>query len=255
MNKRNLERKNLISIGLIVLSILLICLGFYHLYQQNKYVKDGDKVTAVVENILKHPSSDVENYEQELENYNQKLKDYREMGIISETSAIAIIINYTYNGKEYRTELGYFSEDIRIAQEVIIFVNKDNPKDFIYEGTNNFGLYFCMIVGGVMFVFSLGYFFINRHNNNVNKLLLTKGKKIQAEILYVDEDEKRTSFNKHPFIFTCVYKNEEEGTETIFISESIYCKNAGTYYIGKKVDVFVEENNMDNYYIDTKSFE
>ena len=43
-----------------------------------------------------------------------------------------------------------------------IYLNKNNPKDFIYEGANQFGLYFCMIVGFVMLIFSAIYFFINK---------------------------------------------------------------------------------------------
>ena len=69
MNKRNLERRNLITIGLIILSIVLLGLGFYHLYQQHKYVNKGEKISAVVENILKHPSSDVDNYKEALKEY------------------------------------------------------------------------------------------------------------------------------------------------------------------------------------------
>lgn len=254
MNKRNLERRNLITIGLIILSIVLLGLGFYHLYQQHKYVNKGEKISAVVENILKHPSSDVDNYKEALKEYNLKLEEYREMGVIGKDSAIAIIISYQYNGKEYLTELGYFSDEIRIAQEVIIYINKDNPRDFIYEGSNKFGLYFCMTVGGVMLLFSLIFFFVNKRNNNINKLLVEKGQKIEAEILYVDEDEKKLLFNKHPYVFTCVYKTED-GQEKIFVSDSIYCKLDGTNYIGKKINVYVEQNNYDNYYVDTKSFE
>ena len=44
-----------------------------------------------------------------------------------------------------------------------LYLNKDNPLDFIYDGANNFGLYFCMIVGTVMLVGSLIFFFIDKH--------------------------------------------------------------------------------------------
>ena len=259
MNKSVSNKRQLINLLLIVIAILLIALGFYHLYEQNQYVKNGAKVSAVVVNVLMHPEQaegqTLEDYKKELERYNDLLEDYKRQGIIKETSAIAIIIEYTYNNKEYTTELGYFSDTLKIASTVTIYINKDNPKDFIYEGANNFGLYFCMIVGSVMLLFSVAYFFIGKHNTNVNNILVQKGKRIQAEIIFADEEENKTSFDKHPFVFTCSYFDENKQEQVYFTSESIYCKNAGATYIGKYVDIYVDPNDYKNFYIDLKLFE
>lgn len=259
MNLRASNKKEMINILLIVISLLLIILGFYHLYEQNQFVKEGVKITAVVENVLSHPTQQEgqteEEYKKELEHYNFLLEDYKRQGIIKETSAIAIIIAYEYNGKEYVTELGYFSSEIKIASTVTIYANKENPLDFIYDGANKFGLYFCLIIGSVMLVASLFYFFINRYNNKCNVLIKEKGKLIQAEIIFADEEENKSSFNKHPFVFTCVYYDENKNDQVYFTSESIYCKNRGDSYIGKKVDIYVDPNDYNNYYIDLKLFE
>lgn len=259
MNLRASNNKTMINILLIVVSLLLIALGFYHLYEQNQYMKEGAKITAVVENILVHPTQQEgqteEEYKKELEHYNFLLEDYKRQGIIKESSSIAIIIAYEYNSKEYVTELGYFSNEIKIASTVTIYANKDNPYDFIYEGANKFGLYFCMVVGSVMFVFSLGFFFVNKYNKKCNVILKEKGKIIQAEIIFADEEENKSSFDKHPFVFTCVYNDEEKNEQIYFTSESIYCKNRGSSYIGEKVDIYVDPNDYNNYYIDLKLFE
>ena len=259
MNKSVSNKRQLINMLLIVIAILLIALGFYHLHEQNQYVKNGAKVSAVVVNVLMHPEQaegqTLEDYKKELERYNDKLEDYKRQGIVKETSAIAIIIEYSYNNKEYTTELGYFSETLKIASTVTIYINKDNPKDFIYEGANNFGLYFCMIVGSVMLIFNVAYFFIGKHNINVNNILVQKGKLIQAEIIFADEEENKSSFDKHPFIFTCSYFDENKQEQVYFTSESIYCKNAGATYIGKNVDIYVDPNDYKNYYVDLKLFE
>ena len=259
MNLREANKKEMINILFIVISILLIALGFYHLYEQKKFVKDGVKIAAVVENILTHPTQQegqtVEEYKQELEHYNFLLQDYKNQGIIKQSSSIAIIITYEYNGKEYTTELGYFSNEIKIASIVNIYANKDNPLDFIYEGANNFGLYFCMIVGSVMFVFSLGFYFVSKYNKKCNVVLKQKGTLIQAEIMYADEEENKTSFNKHPYIFTCVYYDDKKQEQFYFTTDSIYCKNRGDSYIGQKVDIYVDPNDYSNYYFDLKLFE
>lgn len=259
MNLRATNKKEMINIILIVISLLLIALGFYHLHEQNRYIKEGVQIIAVVENVLVHPTQQegqtIEEYKKELEHYNFLLEDYKRQGIIKESSAIAIIIAYEYNNKEYVTELGYFSNELRIASTVTIYANKDNPLDFIYDGANKFGLYFCMVVGSVMHIFSLAFFFVLKHNKKCNINLKEKGKLIQAEIIFADEEENKSSFDKHPFVFTCLFKDEEKNEQIYFTSESIYCKNNGANYIGKKVDIYVDPNDYKNYYIDTQLFE
>ena len=158
MNLQAFKKKKMINLLLIAISILLICLGFYHIYELNRYMNEGTKVIAVVENVLTHPTQQedqtIEEYKKELEHYNMLLEDYRRLGIIKESTTFAIIINYEFNNKEYTTELGYYSNEIKIGSTVIIYINNDNPLDFIYDGANKFGLYFCVIIGSVMFIFN-----------------------------------------------------------------------------------------------------
>lgn len=255
MNNRAFDKKNFILLILIGVSLLLLLLGFYHIYHQYAYTKEENKVVAEIKNILSYPDSNSETYEQDMKEYNTLLNEYREMGIISKTSAIAIIIEYTVNGNRYMTELGYYSDEMYVGQDVIIYVNKNNPEDFIYANGNKFGLYFCMIVGVALLLVSGIMLFINKYNSKCDSLLIKNGKMIFAEIIYADEDESRSSFEKHPFIFTCVYKNEETNEEKYFTSERVYCKNNGISYIGEKVKIYVDPNNLNNYYIDVKDFE
>ena len=94
MNKSVSNKKQLTNLLLIVIAILLIALGFYHLYERNQYIKNGEQITAVVVNVLMHPQQaegqTEEEYKKELERYNDKLEDYKRQGIIKETSAIQI---------------------------------------------------------------------------------------------------------------------------------------------------------------------
>ena len=104
MNLRATNKKEMINIILIVISLLLIALGFYHLHEQNRYIKEGVQIIAVVENVLVHPTQQegqtIEEYKKELEHYNFLLEDYKRQGIIKESSAIALIIASEYNNKE-----------------------------------------------------------------------------------------------------------------------------------------------------------
>lgn len=255
MNKTAFLRRRNIFITLIIIAFILIGLGFIHLSQRNKYVVNGDKVYAKIVNILTYPDSSSSTYEQDLKEYNQLLEEYYELGIIRKTTSIAIIVEYEYQGVKYTKELGYFSNDLYISQIVTIYVNKTNPTDFLYEGSSQFALYACFIIGTVLLISNLILLLIFRYNNKCNIILIEKGKCLLCEVLYADEDEKKSMFGRHPFVFTCVYNDEEKEEEIYFTSDSIYCKFDGTNYIGEKVKVYVDQNNKENYYIDTKAFE
>lgn len=255
MNKFELSRKKLIYVILIIVSILLLLLGVYHINVQKNYIEKGYKTYAIVDNILTYPDSNSETYEEDLKHYQDLLEYYKNLGIVNKNSGTAIIINYEFKGEEYTSDLNYFSTDIFIGQTLIIYLSEDDPTDFIYENENKFGLYFCMIVGTLLFIGSVALFIIETHNNKVDLLLKKQGKIIEAVILYADEDENKTSFNKHPFIFTCVYKNPETNEEKIYTSDSIYCKNSGAGYIGQTIQIYVDPKDFDNFYIDTKQFE
>ena len=255
MNHFELSRKKLFNIIIIVVAILLLVLGFYHITVQQKYINNGYKTIAFVENILKYPDANSETYEEDLKHYETLVKYYKNIGVMNKDSGAAIIITYDFKGKEYMCDLDYYSSEITIGQTLIIYLSEDDPTDFIYEKENKFGLYFCMIVGLSLLVGGLAFFFINKHNNKVNITLLKEGKVIEATILYADEDERKSSFDKHPFIFTCVYKNSETNEEKIYTSDSVYCKNKVISYIGKTIKIYVDPNDYNNYYIDIKQFE
>lgn len=255
MNKIAFNRKKIVFIILIIVACILLLLGFYNLQDRNKYIKNGEKVYGKVVNILTYPDSNSDTYNADLEEYRQLLEEYKSLGIISKTTAIAIIIEYQYQENTYTKELGYFSNEIYISQSVTIYVNKDNPTDFIYEGSSQFAIYFCFIIGTVLLISNLVLLFVYKYNDDCNKILLTKGKCLLCEVLYADEDEKKSMFDRHPYIFTCIYNDLENDEQEIFTSESIYCKNNGLTYIGKIVKVYVDPNDKTNYYIDKKEFE
>lgn len=255
MNKTILNRKLVFYIAMIILSIILLTLGTFYFIRRNNYITNGDKVHAVVENILVHPDANSDTYQADLKEYNELLKEYREAGIIDEHTAVAIIINYDHNGNDITKELGYYSKDIRINQIITLYVNPKDSKDYIMQGKNEFSIYFCFIIGGILLVASAVLLYIDRHNSKFEKQLKEKGIIYEAEVLYADEDGRHKSFDRYPYIFTCVYKDPESKEETYFTSDSIFSRNKGTTYIGQKVKVYVDPEDMTNYYVDPEVFE
>lgn len=55
-------------------------------------------------------------------------------------------IRYIFNNEEYETKLAYYSSTMRIGDEVELYVNKDDPEDYVYASNGP-------IVYGVILIF------------------------------------------------------------------------------------------------------
>ena len=92
------------------------------------------------------------------------------------------------------------------------------------------------------------------HNERANRLLLNEGYKVKAKVLYCDANEKIEKFNRHPYILTCIYIDEDTKEELVFTSDSIFLKNTIDNYIDKYVYVYIDKNNKNNYYVNVEEF-
>lgn len=58
-------------------------------------------------------------------------------------------IRYIFNNEEYETKLYYYSSTMRIGDDVELYINKDDPKDYVYAGNGPIVLGVIFIVIGV----------------------------------------------------------------------------------------------------------
>ncbi len=254
MNQILQRKKKITFITIFIIGLVFILLGIYHNIYMQSYFVNGEKVTAVVTNILTYPESSDSEYDKELKAYQKLLEEYKEKNIIDKDTGSAIIITYEYQEKEYIRELGYFSNDIHIGQRVDIYIRNNNPLDFKYTNRNNFAIIASFILGTICIIYSLFSLFILINNSKANIYLKNNGIVYKAKVLYIDENEKINKFNRHPFLLTCSYIDEETNDELVFISDSVYLEKNVTEYIDKYVQVYVDKNNIDNYFVDTNEF-
>lgn len=253
MNNSVIKGKKTKYIIILIIGILFLLLGLYYVINQHKYIENGVKVEATVENILTPPNKNDDYYEIEIEHYRDLLRDYKSRKIINEYSNVAIIISYEYNGTEYLKELGYFSDNYRIGQVLFIYLNKNNPKDFISEKEDMFSMYASIILGFVLTFVSVVVLFTMAHNQKAIKYLLNHGNVVKAKILYIDENEKISKYNRHPSILTCSAIDENSLEEKIFTSDSVYLKESNDSLIGTEVFVYVDKVDHHNYYVDVRN--
>lgn len=254
MNQISQRRKKISIIIILIVGLVCILLGVYHNFYMRSYFENGEKITAVVINILVYPESSDSEYDNELKAYLQLLEEYKEKNIIDQDTGSAIIISYEYQEEEYTRELGYFSNDIHIGQRVDIYIRNNDPLDFKYTNRSNFAIIVSFVLGTLCVIYGAFSLFILVNNEKANIYLKNNGIVYKAKVLYIDENEKVKKFNRHPLILTCSYINEETSEEQVFISDSIYLEKNSTDYIDKYVNVYVDSKNENNYYVDTNEF-
>ena len=58
-------------------------------------------------------------------------------------------IRYIFNNEEYETKLYYYSSAMRIGDDVELYINKDDPEDYVYAGNGPIILGIIFIVIGI----------------------------------------------------------------------------------------------------------
>ena len=59
-------------------------------------------------------------------------------------------IRYIFNNEEYETMLYYYSSSMRIGDDVELYINKDDPEDYVYAGNGPIELGVIFIVIGIV---------------------------------------------------------------------------------------------------------
>ena len=116
------------KLALIIIGLIFISLGTYTILmyakKQKRLSDEGHQVTA------------------RISKFTGRRKNRR------------AFITYTVNGKEFTAELDHFSNDMKIGDEISLYVDKTNPQDFVTSGKTPIamGVLFMLIGIGVIVV-------------------------------------------------------------------------------------------------------
>lgn len=58
-------------------------------------------------------------------------------------------VRYIFNNEEYETKLDYYSSEMRIGDYVELYINKDDPEDYVYAGNGPIVLGVILIAVGI----------------------------------------------------------------------------------------------------------
>ncbi len=258
MKGLNSINKKAVPILLIIIGLILLLLTGYFLINLSVEKNNGIETIAYIHDIVSPPIATEDNkdeYFSLFEDYQQILKEYQDLEIIDENTTVAIIIRYMYNEEIYYAELGYYSANFFLAQEIVIYVNPKDSSKFVYDSGEHFSIWLGLIVGCMLFFGGLISILIIINNKIAVRYMKKNGQKVTAKILYVDESSREGRFNKHPFKVTCVYIDEETKEEKFYVSDRVYARNAAITYINREINVFIDPQNDKYYYVDIELFE
>lgn len=171
-------------------------------------------------------------------------------GIVTETGNGTQVL-YSYEGVEYEEWVSVTGSAIHVGDGIKIYVDRENPhnikiSDYIFLVT--------YILGGIGLLFLLigvGFLLALYCRTNKKKALMTKGKKLYAEITGGSVNYTYSVNGRHPFRMECRYTDPFNGAVYLYSSGNTWIDP--NLYIGRQVAVYVDNADFSKYYVDIES--
>lgn len=225
--KKVLTNNLVLILGVIftIVGAIVIAVGVVSNISSKEFMENAVSANAIIEEI------EVDEHGDETDHY--------------------VFVTYEYDGNEYnRVQLNYYSSDMYEGQEIEIYFNPDDPRDVRTSEGELFFAIFPIAFGCLFIAIGLPMIIYKIHKKNKKTRLIESGQRIIAEIESIDMDYNITINGRHPYRVFCNYNNPYDGYIYKFKSDILSFNPNDFYNIGNPVDVYVEQGNFKNYYVD-----
>ncbi len=138
---------------------------------------------------------------------------------------------------------------VQTGDRTRIWYDPANPAKIDFGDTIGYNMR-GVIVAGLLFLFGLYYFIRFSSRDRADKRLMSKGRKVAAEFVSVDRNEKYRMGANNPWIIRCRWTDGTTGHEYFFVSRD-YTIDPAPYLNGRShLDVFIDPGDPGRYYID-----
>lgn len=108
-----------------------------------------------------------------------------------------------------------------------------------------------VIIGAFIFFIGLYLFLKTVFNNLATRKLLASGRKIAADFVSIDRNEKYRMGDKNPWVIKCRWMDKSIDQEYLFLSKN-YTIDPAPYLNGRtQVDVYIDPEYPEKYYMDS----
>lgn len=231
----NIVKKILIIIGSVffIIGACLVGVWLTQLINHHAFIKNAQKTDAVITDIF---SGEKE--------YQKRTKTKHK---IYATDGIKVIVSYYVNGREYKSELGYYSSNMKVGDEIAVYYREGSPKTIRTNVRIDIIIYGC--VGIPFLLIGSAFLLICIRKIKSKKRLLRESSPIYATITGVSIHYSVKVNNIHPYQIDCQYTDPKTNIIHIFHSEGILY-DPSTMIQSETVPVYVNPKNYNEYYVD-----
>jgi len=141
-------------------------------------------------------------------------------------------------------------EHVRTGDKVRIWYDPESPQVIDFGDTTGYNMR-GVILGCIFFIFGILLFIRYTVKDISNKKLQRSGKKISAEFVSVDRNEKYRMGDKNPWMIRCRWIDDRNHQEHYFFSKD-YTIDPNPYLNGvSHINVFIDHVDAGRYYMDT----
>lgn len=177
----------------------------------------------------------------------------RVTGTITETYSKGISVSYTYEGEDFETNLSEYSSSMRTGDEIILYVNKENPTKVRTEMLLFLITYILCGVSIPFLIMGIVFLLVLKAKQNKKQNLLQNGRMVEAVVTGGQINYNVQVNNRHPWKLECKYEDPYTGATYLFSSNNIW--KDPFLYVGQSVKVYMDRENPRKYYVDVDSLE
>lgn len=160
-----------------------------------------------------------------------------------------VYVCYEAEGCEYYSLLGYYTTGMRVGDSVKIHYSKEDPQKI--KADRYIAEMIIFPIGVLYAGLGAGMLIHSAKKKKRIKYLLENGIRMYATVTQVLTDYHTKVNGAHPVYLLCQITDPVTGTATTYKSESIFCDLAP--YVGMPVEVYADQSNPKDAYVDLKS--
>jgi hypothetical protein len=135
------------------------------------------------------------------------------------------------------------------GEKTAVWYFPENPENINFGDTIGYNMR-GVVIGGLLFLLGIYYIIRYLREDNSKKKLKEKGRKVTAQILGIDRNEKYMMGEKNPYFIRCKWIDNSNARE-YFCASKDYSVDPTPFLKGcTTIDIYIDPNDPHKYYVD-----
>lgn len=167
----------------------------------------------------------------------------------SRGSSAKVTVTFTTSDGREITATSAKRDYVTRGEKTAVWYFPENPENIDFGDSIGYNMR-GVVIGGLLALLGIYYIIRYLREDNSKKKLREKGRKVSAQILGVDRNEKYMMGDKNPWFIRCKWIDNSTSREYYCASKD-YSVDPTPFLKGNTtIDIFIDTNDPDNYYVD-----